>query len=96
MTGLILPEIVYNVKKKLGCIFIENHNSEPLELKRGQTIGLVTSCIGTQAEQGQLPEKHKEDTQSFTGRSNDTDTCIGGASGENAEKAGSVHSLEKR
>ena len=38
VTGLILPEIVYNVKKKLGCIFVENHNSEPLELKRGQTI----------------------------------------------------------
>ena len=45
MTGLIPPEIVYNVKKKLGCIFIENHNSEPLELKRGQKTGLVTSCI---------------------------------------------------
>ena len=35
--GLVLPEIVYNVKKKLGCIFEENHNSEPLMLKRGQT-----------------------------------------------------------
>ena len=58
MTGLILPEIVYNVKKKLGCIFIENHNSEPLELKRGKTIGLVMSCIVKQAEQVQLPEKH--------------------------------------
>ena len=23
--GLILSEIVYNVKKKLGCIFVENH-----------------------------------------------------------------------
>ena len=43
VTGLILQEIVYNVKKKLGCIFKENHNSEQLELKRGQTIGLVTS-----------------------------------------------------
>ena len=51
LTGLILLEIVYNVKKKLGCIFIENHNSKPLELKRGQTIGLVTSCVVTQAEQ---------------------------------------------
>ena len=59
VTGLILPEIVYNVKKKLGCIFIENINSEPLELKRGQTIGLLTSCVVTQAEQGQLPEIHK-------------------------------------
>ena len=24
--GLILPEIVYNFNKKLGCIFVENHN----------------------------------------------------------------------
>ena len=32
VTGLILLEIVYNDKKKLGCIFIVNHNSEPLEL----------------------------------------------------------------
>ena len=31
----VMPEIVYNVKKKLGCIFIENHNSESLDLKRG-------------------------------------------------------------
>ena len=51
--GLVLPEIVYNVKKKLGCIFVENHNSEPLMLKRGETIRLVSSCIVTQAEQGQ-------------------------------------------
>ena len=36
MLGLILPEIVYNVKKKLGCIFVENHNSKPILLKRGQ------------------------------------------------------------
>ena len=41
-----------------------------------------------QDEQGQLPEKRKEDTQSVTGLSNDTDTHTGGASGENAEKAG--------
>ena len=27
VTGLILPEIVYRVKRKLGCIFIKNHNS---------------------------------------------------------------------
>ena len=53
--GLVLPDIVYNVKKKLGCIFVENHNSKPLMLKRGQTIGLVRSCIVTQAEQGQPP-----------------------------------------
>ena len=55
MTGLILPEIVYNIKKKLVSIFIENHNSESLDLKRGQTIGLVTSCIVMQ--QGQV--KHQ-------------------------------------
>ena len=24
--GLVLPEIVYNVEKKLGCSFVENHN----------------------------------------------------------------------
>ena len=100
MTGLILPEIVYNVKKKLGCIFIENHNSEPLKLKRGQTIGLVTSCVVTQAEQGQLSEKRKENTQSVTGHSNDSDTRIGGTSGGNAEKAGrkagSIQSKEDR
>ena len=70
MSGLILPEIVYNVKKKLGCICIENHKSKPIILKREQTIGLVTSCVVTQAEQGQLPEKRKEDTKSVTGRSN--------------------------
>ena len=68
--GLILPEIVYNVKKKLGCIFVENHNSEPLMLKRGQKKGLVISCIVTQAEQDQPPEKREEDTQSITGWSN--------------------------
>ena len=38
--GLVLPD---NVKKKLGCIFVENHNSESMILKRGQTIGLVTT-----------------------------------------------------
>ena len=100
VTGFKLPEIVYNIKKKLGCNFIENHNSEPLELMRGQTIGLVTSCIVTQAEQGQLLEKCKEDTQSVTGWSNDTNTHIGGANGGNTEKAGrkagSVQSIENR
>ena len=54
----------------------------------------------TQDEQGQLLEKHKEDTQSITGLSNDTDTRIGGASGEKVEKAGrktgSVQSIENR
>ena len=34
MNGLILPEIVYNIKKKLGCIFIENHKSEKRQFIR--------------------------------------------------------------
>ena len=88
VTGLILPEIVYNVNRKLCCICIENHNSEPLDLQRGQTIGWVTSCIVTQKELGQRPEKHMENTQSIAGRINEADTGIGGASVENAEKAG--------
>ena len=31
--GLVLPQIVYNIKKKLGCIFVENSNSESMVLK---------------------------------------------------------------
>ena len=100
MPGLILPEIVCNVKKKLGCIFVENHNSETLILKRGQSIGLVTSCIVMQEEQGKLPVKGKEDTPSITERSNDMDTRIGDPSVGNVEKAGqkadSVQSIENR
>ena len=50
--------------------------------------------------EGQLLVKHKEDTPSFTERSNDTDTHIGGASVGNTEKAGckadSVQSIENR
>ena len=26
--GLVLPEVVYNIKQKLGWIFAEKHNSE--------------------------------------------------------------------
>ena len=37
-------------------------------LKRGQTMGLVTSCFVTQDEQVQTMEVHKEDTQSVTGQ----------------------------
>ena len=63
-------------------------------------IELVTSCAVMQVQQGQLPEKHKEDTQNVTGQRNDTDTHIGGASGENMEKAGlkagRVQSIENR
>ena len=69
-------------------------------LKGGQTIGLVMSCVVMQDEQGQTPEVRKEDTQSFTGQSNDTDTHIGGGSVGDAEKAGrkadSVQSIENR
>ena len=36
--GLVLPEVVYNIKKKLGCIFVEKHNPESMILKREQTI----------------------------------------------------------
>ena len=51
----------------------------------------------TRDEQVQLPEKHKEDMQSVTGWSNDTDTLIGGTSGEKAgRRAGSVQSVESR
>ena len=94
----MLPEIAYTIKNKLGCIFEENHNLEPLVLKRGQTVGLVTSCIVMQEEQGKLPVKGKEDTPSITERSNDMDTHIGCTSVGNAEKAGwkadSVLSIE--
>ena len=69
-------------------------------MQRGQTIQLVTSCVVTQAELGQLQEKFKEDTQSVTRRINDTETRIGGASVENMEKAGrkadSVQSIVNR
>ena len=59
------------------------------------------SSVVTQDEQGQLPEKRKEDTQSVTGWIYDRDTHIGSASGENTEKAGrragsSVQSIENR
>ena len=79
---------------------MENHNLESLVLKKGQTIGLVTLCIVTQEEQGQTPVGHSDATQSIMGTSNDRDTCIGGATVGNAEKAGwkadSVQSVENR
>ena len=60
----------------------------------------MTSCVLTQDEQGQTLEVGKEDTQSVTGQSNYMDTCIGGASVGDAEKAGrkadNVQSIEKR
>ena len=79
--GLVLPEIVFNVKKKLGCIFVENHNSKPLMLKKGQTIGLVTSFVVMQAEQSPTLVMPKEDMQMVTGQINDTDIRIGGTRG---------------
>ena len=76
------------------------HNSETLDLQGGQTIGFMISCIVTQEELGQHPEKRKENTQSVTGRINDADTRIGGTSVGNAEKAGqkadSLQSIENR
>ena len=98
---LVLPEIIYNIKKKLGCIFVENHNSESMVLKRGQTIGLVMSCIVTQEKQDQTPAKHSDATQSVTGTSKDMDTHIGGSSVGDEEKAGGkadsvVQSVENR
>ena len=86
--GLMLPEIVYSIKKKLGCIFVENHNLESMVLKRGQSMGLLTSCVVTQEEKGQTPTEHSHAIQSFTGTSNDTDTRIGGSSEGDVEKAG--------
>ena len=54
----------------------------------------------TQEELGQQPEKCKDNTQSITGRINEADNFIGGASIGNAEKAGrkadSVQSIENR
>ena len=44
----MLPEIVYNITKKLDSMFVENNTSEPIVLKRGQTVGLGTSCVVTQ------------------------------------------------
>ena len=84
VTGLILPEIVYRVKRTLGCIFIENHNSKPLDLQRGQTIGCVNSCVVKQDEWGQQLELCKKVTPSI----NDAETCVGGANRSDAEKAG--------
>ena len=61
---IILPDIVCNVKKKLGCIFVEKHNPEPILLKCRLTIGVVTSCVVTQEEKGQTHGGHIDATQS--------------------------------
>ena len=92
--GLVLPEIVYNINMKLGCIFVENHNYKSIVLKREQPIGLVTSCVLTQEEQGQTLEDCNDGTQIIKGTINDTDTRIGGASVDDVEKAGwKAHSV---
>ena len=69
-------------------------------LKRGQTIGLVTSCIVTQEEQGQVPVERSDATQNITRMSYDTDARIGGAGVGDEEKTGwkadSVLSIENR
>ena len=64
---LVRSEIIYNIKKKLGCIYVENHNSEPMVLKRRQTVGLVTSCVVTKEEQGQTPVDGSDATQHVMG-----------------------------
>ena len=88
ISKLVLPEIVYNIKKKLGCIFVKNHNLEFIQLKRQQPIGLVKSCVVTQEEQGQTLVELSDAMQRVTERSNDTETSIGGPSVGDMEKAG--------
>ena len=96
----MIPEIVYNIKKKLGCIFVENHNSEPMGLKRGQTIGLVTSCVVMQQEQGQAPAECSDAMQRVARMRNGAVTRIGSASVGDAKKEGwksdSIQSIENR
>ena len=67
---------------------MENHNPESVLLKRGQTIGLVTSCVVMQEEQGQAPVDCSDTMRSVRGKNNDMDTRIGGSSVCDAEKAG--------
>ena len=55
-------------------------------MQRGQTIGVVTSCVVTHEELGQQPEKRKENMQCVKGRSNCKETRIGSASVGNPEK----------
>ena len=73
--GLVLPEIVYNIKKKLGCIFVENHNPESLLLKRGQR--LVMSWVVMQEKHGQALVECSDATQSVTEKSNETESQYG-------------------
>ena len=39
---------------------MENHNLESTPLKRGQTLGLVTSSVVMQEEQGQIPVEFRD------------------------------------
>ena len=55
-------------------------------MQRGQTIGVVSSCVVTQEVLGQHSEKRKESTQSVNEDSNSAETSIGGASVKDAEK----------
>ena len=60
----------------------------PVQTNRGVTGDVLIEIsdktvlpeIVIQAEQGQTPERRKEDTQRVRGQSKDTDICIGGAS----------------
>ena len=67
---------------------MENNNPESRMLKRGQTIGLVTSGKVMQEEQGQARVECSDAAQSVTRKSNDTVTRRGSTSVGDAEKAG--------
>ena len=76
--------IVYSVKKKLGCIFLENHISECILLKPGQTVEVVTSCIVKLVDEVQQPVWRDDTTQSTMKRLKTP--VLEGASVERAEK----------
>ena len=78
--------LLTNIFTFINSLFIEKHSSVSLDLQRGQSIGVVMSCVVTQEELGQQSKKRKEDMQCITGRSNCWETCIGRASGGNVEK----------
>ena len=63
-------------------------------------MGLVTSSVVMQEEQGQALVECSNTMQSITEKSNDINTCIGGTSVCDIEKAGrradSVQSIENR
>ena len=52
VTGLVLPDILDNMKKKMRCIFAENHSPECIQLTN---VGIMTSClIADKSESDQL------------------------------------------